>query len=121
MKRPTIALRSIPSSGPIEAREWDTGAYVDLSTPCPGCKGTIEKGEQIVKLGHSWFHLDCGKDHLTATDVQNAWVMIAMDMARSPRSYGVKEIRVVMEHLIQVAQWNLREDDDGADLAAVTS
>lgn len=115
MKRPTIALRSIPSRGPIEAQEQDTGAWVDLSTPCPGCKGTTEEGEQIVKLGHSWFHLDCAKEHITKTDVHNAWVLIAMDVARSPRSYGVKEIRVVMEHLIQVSQYNLRNEDDLSD------
>lgn len=119
MKRPTITLRSVPSSGPIEMTEMETGAYVEKATPCPGCKGTTERGEQIVKLGHYWFHLDCAKEHITTTDVRNAWVLIAMDVARSPRSYGVKEIRVVMEHLIQVSQWNLREDDlDDEDGAA---
>lgn len=107
MKRPDITLSAIESAGPRELGTSEGVTYV-RATPCPVCDGTIEKGELISKvgtedLGARWAHADCAEKLFNAQTIRNAWVMLGADAARRPRSYSAKDLKVILEHLVQIA------------------
>jgi hypothetical protein len=92
MKHPNIDLHVIESSGPRGQEE---------GTPCV-CDGPIVAGDLISKTAFGWEHKGCAEDTLRVESAPRAWVALGLDAARSPRSYGVTQLRAIITSLIDI-------------------
>lgn len=117
MKRPGINLSCIPSDGPRVHPQPDGSTHV-RATPCPVCDGTIEAGEFISKIGtpdsgQRWAHKDCAERVFNASSIRNAWALLGADAARRPRAYSAKDLRTILDHLVQLVYRDEFDDEFG--------
>lgn len=110
MTRVQISLPVIFSEGPRRGVTSD-GTPWERSTPCPGCDLGIMEGEAIVKLGGTWYHVDCLKTEQT----EDAWLRIAYDIQQRPGQYDVATIRAVIKNLSRMAERGRRSLPFGED------
>lgn len=120
-------LRSTPAHGaPTQHPDYiyadDTGERhvvrgpVREATPCGGCQRVTAEGELITKYRHAWWHVACARRDIDAGNPRAGWLALGHDLARSPRSYGVKETRAIVGALLGMVH-----DPDDADDAGVAS
>lgn len=68
--------------------------------PCGGCQRLTVEGELITKYRHTWWHAACARRDIAAGNATDGWLALGHDLARSPRSYRVGEIRSIVGALL---------------------
>lgn len=68
--------------------------------PCGGCQRLTVEGELITKYRHAWWHAACARQDIDSGNATAGWLALAHDLARSPRSYRVGEIRSIVGALL---------------------
>lgn len=96
--RAVFHLHVTESTGPFE----DDRGYEHGQT-CPGCRQRPEFGEQIVRLGDSWWHLACVAKHMREGGADAAWRALGADLAARPSQYSVTETRAITRQLLRLA------------------
>lgn len=86
-------LRAIPSVGPVKRDGHD-------GTPCGGCQRLTRVGELVTQYKVGWWHSDCARRDIESGSPRAAWIALGHDLARSPRSYNVRESRAIVGALL---------------------
>lgn len=73
------------------------------STPCPGCGEVTIEGDEITKVYQAWWHAACARGWLSTAGEDEAWKVIARQVAARPRRYSASDIRTVIEQLLRMA------------------
>ena len=105
---PINALDVVPSQGrripEVFKNSDDTITVWDPpSKPCPGCGKVTEVAEEITKVYRAWWHVSCARGWLADAGEDEAWKVIARQMAAKPSRYKTTEIRTVIEQLLRMA------------------
>lgn len=69
----------------------------------PGCGKPISEDEPVRKMRGWWMHADCARDAITAADVDEAWLLIADQVAARPHKFKASEIRTVLNAVTAIA------------------
>ncbi len=100
---PSPKLRVQDSVGPKKWTSSIDGLQRSFSTPCDVCREAITEGQPISYLRGGWAHKTCATNSLISADAGSAWLALASDLSRYPRSYNVAETRVIVDQLIRMA------------------
>jgi hypothetical protein len=98
----TPQLRVIPSEGPRTWTDPELGSG-EYSTPCPACDEHIRRGQFITHTGRQWAHAQCVTDWLVKEKADAAWLVLASQLARRPRSFSAAETTTVVAQLLRLA------------------
>lgn len=69
----------------------------------PGCGKPIEEDQPVRKMRGWWLHSDCARDAVTSVDVDEAWLLIADQVAARPHKFRASEIRTVLNAVSAIA------------------
>jgi len=101
----TISLQAV-----VEAR----GRIVDpsdgswMTDECHLCSREFGDGDPIIRHAtHGWVHLLCLAEDVRSMEPDQAWLVLAEQIARSPSRYRAGEIRAVVQNLIVLARRGL--------------
>lgn len=115
----TPKLRTSTSSGPrldeyfVEGRMYMN----EWSKPCCACRKDIAAGETISYLHGEWAHAACATDRLVTGAAADAWLALASDLARYPRSYKTAETRLIVNQLLRIASGRVSDGVNFEDKA----
>lgn len=79
-----------------------------------GCDKEFEDGDHVRKLRRVWLHAECAHDAITAADVDEAWLLIADQVAARPHKFRASEIRTVLNAVAAIASRAARPSTGGA-------
>lgn len=104
---PIDALDTIPSQGrriPKVLKNSDDTIEVwdPPSRPCPGCGNVTAEGEEITKIYRIWWHAACARMWMAEAGEDDAWNVIARQVAAHPHRYKASVIRTVIEQLLRM-------------------
>ena len=102
---PIDSLDTQPSTGrriPTVVKNADDTITVwdPPSTPCPGCGHVTAEGDEITKVYRAWWHTSCARAWLESAGVDEAWKVIARQVAAHPSRYRAGDIRTVIQQLL---------------------
>ncbi len=69
----------------------------------PGCGKPVTEDEPVRKMRGWWLHADCARAAITAADVDEAWLLIADQVAARPHKFRASEIRTVLNAVSAIA------------------
>ncbi len=94
-------LRAVPAQGaPLPKPDYYNDGAIQEPRPCGGCQRLTVEGELITKYRHTWWHATCARRDIDSGNATAGWLALAHDLARSPRSYRVGEIRSIVGALL---------------------
>jgi hypothetical protein len=93
---PDDSDRMMPAERCGTRSAWDSSAD-------RGCDKEFEEGDHLRKLRGTWLHANCARDAITAADVDEAWLLIADQVAARPHKFRASDIRVVMRAVSAIA------------------
>ena len=104
---PIKSLRTQPSMGRrvpevLKNSAGEITVFDPDSTPCPGCGQVTMPSEEITKVYHVWWHASCARGWLDDAGVDEAWKVIARQMANHPSHFRATEIRTVITQLLRM-------------------
>lgn len=77
---------------------WE-GDYVDVR----GCAEKIDEGDPVRKLDGAWMHAHCAREAVVKADVDEAWLLLADQVAARPHVFRATEIRTVLNAVSAIA------------------
>lgn len=70
-----------------------------------GCKAPIQDGEHVRSIQPGlWMHEACALKHITDSDTNEAWLILADAVARRPSAFKASDIRAVMQNIAHIAR-----------------
>lgn len=69
----------------------------------PGCGKPISENQPVCKMRGWWLHADCARNAVTVADVDEAWLLIADQVAARPHKFRASEIRTVLNSVAAIA------------------
>ncbi|GAA2112559.1 hypothetical protein GCM10009759_55420 [Kitasatospora saccharophila] len=86
------------SNGPFQ----DSHGY-ETGQTCPGCDQRPTDGDEITRIGTTWWHLACFTRHMRTGGADAAWQALGTDLAARPSRYSVAETRAITRNLLRLA------------------
>lgn len=86
--------------GPFEPQDPD---FPDEGRIGPGCGKSIEEDQPVRKMRGWWLHSDCARNAITGADVDEAWLLLADQVAARPHRFKASEIRTVLNAVTAIA------------------
>lgn len=68
-----------------------------------GCDKPFQEGDHVRKVRGLWLHAECARAEVTAADVDQAWLLIADQVAARPHKFRASDIRTVMRAVSAIA------------------
>lgn len=78
-----------------------------------GCGKQINPDQPVRKVHGMWVHDDCARKAITTASVDEAWILLADQVAARPHTFRATEIRAIVQNVARIASAASRTPESG--------
>lgn len=102
----TVSITLPPAMGATYWSDPDPegSSGIHPTEQCPSCRGLVDDGDPVRKVGGQWMHDACAVTAITTADVDAAWLLLADMVAARPSKFRASDIKAVMSNVARIAR-----------------